>query len=485
MSPSILQIQTPQSSNHIRQQSNTMGLIQDSLNLGRCDGEAPWLLVTNTCIPLFTDYQYAVFPSGVYIYGKGLKLPAHQDSVPPLNWETEVLPGWATDMDVYSDAVRFKTGVMNNPPLYMALNTALRAWAVGTDIFTLNAVRNQWKMPIGTVSPTTINRDGTTSLLGISQLPAHSLFEMKRHGSRWHFNMKELYDPVFDVLQPQITDPGQAGRQFTESLRAAVAEITKDDREVATLLSGGIDSGAVTTFAVLSGKKVTAYSAGSPWGNEHEQAQELADFLGIPLIRIDLSADEILAAIPASIRALGTANRVAVDVSLVISAVMRRGIIKEQRILTGYGADPLLLGLPPDSVEVEALTREIISEVDLARHCCELTDAVARTWNKKLSHPFWHRDVIKLALDIHPHCKVRGGREKAFLRAAMEQYMPKSCVWRKKIGIHLGGGLQGGLDSHFGGVEQKSRIYAEIFEFVVDKILYDPAAKIDEVAPQI
>ncbi|KAG8165554.1 hypothetical protein KVR01_004106 [Diaporthe batatas] len=376
-------------------------------------------------------------------------------------------------MDVNNDAVRFKTGVTNNPPLYMAQNTTLRFWAIGTDIFTLNAARKHWKMPIGIVNPTIINRDSTTSFVGISQLPPHSSFELKRHGDTWRFNVKELHDPLFT-----------AGSQFTESLSAAVAAITKDESEVATLLSGGIDSGAVTTFAVRAGKKVTAYSAGSPWGNEHEEAQELADFLGIPLVRIDLSAEEILAAIPASIRALGTANRVAVDVSLIVSAVMRRGVIKEQRVLTGYGADPLLLGLPPKSVEVEALTEEIISEVDLARHCCELTDAVARTWNKKLSHPFWHSDVIKLAVDIHPHCKVHEGREKAFFRAAMEQYMPKHCVWRQKIGIHLGGGLQGGLDTYFGGVDQKTKVYAGIFESVAERLVRDPLAKIDDLYPK-
>lgn len=462
-----------------------MGLIQESLKLGRCDGEAPWLIITNRCIPFFAKTHHVTLSGGVYIYGKGLVLPAQQDSVPPFKWETDVLPGWATDIDVDSDAIRFKTGVMNNPPLYMAQNTTLRLWAVGTDIFTLNSLRNQWEMPTAIVNPATINRDGTTSLLGISQLPAHSSFEIQSHEDSWQFRMKELYDPVFTVLKPQITDHRQAGSQFTEALSAAVAEITKDEGEVAILLSGGIDSGAVTTFAVRAGKKVTAYSAGSPWGNEHEEAQELADSLGIPLVRIDLSADEILAAVPASIRALGTANRVAVDVSLIISAVMRRGVIKEQRILTGYGADPLLLGLPPpDSTEVEALTREIISEVDLARHCCELTDTVARTWNKKLSHPFWHPDVIKLALDIHPHCKVREGREKAFFRAAMEQYMPQSCVWRKKIGIHLGGGLQGGLDSYFGGVDQKIEVYTQIFESVAERLLRDPLARIDDLYPK-
>jgi hypothetical protein len=43
--------------------------------------------------------------------------------------------------------------------------------------------------------------------------------------------------------------------------------MTEGSGSVATLLSGGVDLGAVTTFAVLAGLTVTAYSAGSPWGN--------------------------------------------------------------------------------------------------------------------------------------------------------------------------------------------------------------------------
>ncbi|KAI1840870.1 hypothetical protein JX266_012952 [Neoarthrinium moseri] len=456
-----------------------MGLIQESLKLGRCDGKAPWLLVTNARIPCLSKAQCVTTTPGLYIYGNGVILPASKNQVLSRNGERQALPEWATDMDVNGDTVRLKTGVMNNPPLYITRNTTTRAWAIGTDVFTLNATRYQWEMPIKIINPTIINRDSTTSFVGVTQLPAHAYVEIQNPGSGWQFSMQELYDPLFAVLHPRIRDFTQAGSRFVEALQAGVSANVQDETEIATLLSGGIDSGAVTTFAVRSGVKVTAYSAGSPWGNEHEEAQELADFLGIPLVRIELSTDEILAAIPASMRALGTANRVQVDVSLIVSAVMRSGIIKERHILTGYGADPLLLGLPPDCHEEEVLTQSIISEADGARHSCEFTDAVARTWNKRVSHPFWHSDVIKTAVDIHPHCKVHDGREKAFFRAAMERYMPKSAVWRYKIGIHLGGGLQGGLDMHFGGVDQKTKAYTEIFESITETLLEDPFANID------
>jgi len=298
-------------------------------------------------------------------------------------------PAWVTDIEIEDGIVRIKTGVMNNPPLYMTRNTTLRTWAIGTDVFSLNSARSQWGMPVGTTNTSTLNWDSMTSFIGISQLPPHSYVEVYDSGSGgWHFKTEELYDCLFTVLQPKTTDFEEAGRKIVSSLQAGVEALTEDETEIATLLSGGIDSGAVTTLAVRAGKRVTAYSAGSPWGNEHEEAQELADFLGINLVRIELSTDEILAAIPASMRALGTSGRLQIDVSLIMSAVMRSERIKERTILTGYGAAPLLLGVPPESHDTEALTQCIIVEADGARHICELTDGVARTWNKRLCHPF-------------------------------------------------------------------------------------------------
>jgi asparagine synthetase B (glutamine-hydrolysing) len=164
-----------------------------------------------------------------------------------------------TSIDVEGNLVHLRTGAMNNPPLYAVRNTTTRAWAIGTNAFTLNIARSQWGLLLGFVDPTVTNRDETTSFLGVSQLPAHSTIELKKHDSGWKFTINELHDPVFDALQPQIDDYRQAGLQFVISLQTAISEITKNDKSIAILLSGGIDSGAVATFAVRAGLKVTGY----------------------------------------------------------------------------------------------------------------------------------------------------------------------------------------------------------------------------------
>ena len=133
-------------------------------------------------------------------------------------------------------------------------------------------------------------------------------------------------------------------------------------------------------------------------------------------------------------------------------------------MLQDYGNHLLNLGLPPDSNETGVLSQDIFDGIDATRHSGEFTDFVALVRGKKLFHPYWHKDVVQTALAIHPACKICDGCEKAFFRAAMEPYVRIPTAWQKMIGIHLGGGLQGGLDATFGGVDRKIEAYKNAFK---------------------
>ena len=438
-----------------------------------------WILFTNKSLSPLRRVLKTTTPTGVHVYGSGAAISSHLFS-----WAEGALVStspWTTSIAIDGEIVRIRTGVMNDMPLYMVHNSTIDAWAVGTNSFLLNVVRSEWNMPVKIIDPTIINRDATTSFVGVQQLPAHSVFELVREGD-WRLTTRELEDPVLAAFSPRIEDFKQAGSLFVSSLKKAVSDMADRSQPVATLLSGGVDSGAVTAFACLSGLAVTAYSAGTPWGNEHDEAQELADYLGIPHIRIDFSSDELLAAVPETMYALGTANRDKVDVALTVTAIMRSGIIQQSQILTGFGSDLLNMGLPLDTDVPEEMLKTIVDGIDDTRHSNEFTDFTARSRGKRLVHPYWHQAVVQTALDIHSSCKVHDGREKAFFRSAMEPYVPMSTAWRTKIGIHQGGGLQGGLDKLFGGRDQKISAYDACFRALTQHLLDDPFANIDSLA---
>lgn len=66
----------------------------------------------------------------------------------------------------------------------------------------------------------------------------------------------------------------------------------------------------------------------------------------------------------------------------------------------------------------------------------------------------------------------------------MEPYVPESTAWRKKIGIHLGGGLQGGLNATFGNRDSKIQAYSNTFKTITARLLADPFASIEYLSPK-
>lgn len=78
------------------------------------------------------------------------------------------------------------------------------------------------------------------------------------------------------------------------------------DEPVGVLLSGGIDSSLVTALLVKAGLKVRAYALdfGVEAYSELPYAQQVADFFGIPLIRVPATGDRILGAIEPTAKAL-------------------------------------------------------------------------------------------------------------------------------------------------------------------------------------
>lgn len=78
------------------------------------------------------------------------------------------------------------------------------------------------------------------------------------------------------------------------------------DEPVGVLLSGGIDSSLVTALLVKAGLKVRAYALdfGVEAYSELPYAQQVADFFGIPLIRVAATGDAILGAIWQTAKAL-------------------------------------------------------------------------------------------------------------------------------------------------------------------------------------
>ncbi|MDB9511115.1 asparagine synthetase B family protein [Kamptonema animale CS-326] len=101
----------------------------------------------------------------------------------------------------------------------------------------------------------------------------------------------------------------EAIAQLRVLLQQAIARQVADlpiDEPVGVLLSGGIDSSLVTALLVEAGLQVRAYSLdfGVEGYSELPYAQQVADFLQIPLVRVEVTGDRLLQALGATAKAL-------------------------------------------------------------------------------------------------------------------------------------------------------------------------------------
>lgn len=370
------------------------------------------------------------------------------------------LGGTATTVTVTPKWVEVSTSELNETPL--SIVTAGHRVAVTSDAIIAAQVARIWAAE---------GVDGAVAVPSVRQLAPGTSLQVEPSGAICELVADDWL--IAEAQQPHLVDPVAAGQTLLALLDTSIRAAVPDPAEpVAVLLSAGIDSGSVATMATCAGRRVTCYSAGTPWGNEHEGAAELCRHLGVPHVPIELSLNELLDTVPVAIRWLGHATPEKIDIALIGTALLARGHLPESIVLTGYGSDLVNLGLPGPAAgeNPHGELPGLLAGLQDARRSGELSAQFHRAAGKTLVHPFWAPDVLRHCLSITPAAKLHRGREKGHLRAAIEPLVPASVAWRRKVAIHHGGGLQAGLDRHFGGHQAKDRYYQEQFASLVDRL---------------
>lgn len=144
----------------------------------------------------------------------------------------------------------------------------------------------------------------------------------------------------------QIQDEAIAIAQLRSLLKEAVARQIADltDDPVGVLLSGGLDSSIVAALLVEAGVKVRAYTLDFGIGDlsEYPYAEQVAEFLNIPLVKVDASPRCIRQALMATAQALDSPFGDSVTVPLFL--LMQAASQEVQVIFNGEGGDQLFAG---------------------------------------------------------------------------------------------------------------------------------------------
>ena len=301
-------------------------------------------------------------------------------------------------------------------------------------------------------------------------------------------------------LRPRARASGATAPRGLAALRDSVAVHLRGDAPIGTLLSGGVDSTAITALAAEQRPGLPAFTVGfgREGFSEVELAAESAEALGVELHTTVVGAEEFAAALPHIAWQLDDplADAAAIPLWFVARAARRRVTV----VLSGEGADELFAGYPdycdPDlATGTPAVPHEYIgaehihvgAEVDryarqgagTARDVSAPLHAEARaagfdpvttmqhvdlsTWlpgdillkadrvsmahGLELRVPFLDREVLAVAARLSPSEKVGGGRTKLALRAAVAGVVPPEVAVRPKLGfpVPIGHWLRGEL----------------------------------------
>jgi len=176
---------------------------------------------------------------------------------------------------------------------------------------------------------------------GIAAIEPGSWWKINEHGI-----VRRRWFHVLDALKPERILRNQldgAVVQLEETLGESVDLHLVSDVPLATICSGGVDSSLITALARKSHNDLTSYVADIPFENgEGNQAQRVADHLGISLTRVVINRERFLRAWPRAVASGGPCFHPS-DVALftLVRVCSEDGI---KVLLNGEGADELFGG---------------------------------------------------------------------------------------------------------------------------------------------
>jgi asparagine synthase (glutamine-hydrolysing) len=265
--------------------------------------------------------------------------------------------------------------------------------------------------------------------------------------SWWSSEFPDSFHHYYDVsyTPKHVADITEAAVycEINRLLSASVNKRMMSDREVGSLLSGGLDSSLISALVAqnLDDKKLKTFSIGMNGSPDIKYAQMVAKHIGSEHHVINVTPDDLISAIPKVIYDIEsydtTTVRASVGNYLVGEYIRKNTDVKV--VFNGDGADEVCMGYlynqnaPTDAEffeENQKLLREIHyfdvlrSDRSVAAHGLE-----ART-------PFLDIDFVKYYMELPVALKTfRDDRpEKLLLREAFSEgdLLPDSVLWRTK-----------------------------------------------------
>jgi len=226
-------------------------------------------------------------------------------------------------------------------------------------------------------------------------------------------------------------------------INAVLKRVDNTEREIACLLSGGLDSSLIAALVTkYSNRKISTWSIGMPGSEDLKYAKIVADHIGSNHHEIVLSEEEFLSAIERVIYKIESYDTTTVRASVgnwLISKYIRENSDCKV-IFNGDGSDEVCGGYmyfhcAPDSIDFDKECRRLLNDIhyfDVLR-----SDRSISSNGLEARTPFLDRHFVDTYMSINPNLRHHAANsqcEKYLLRKAFDydDILPKCVLWRTK-----------------------------------------------------
>ena len=260
------------------------------------------------------------------------------------------------------------------------------------------------------------------------------------------------YTTINNFTNYAIKTIDDASKIIRNSLRDAVRKrVENTDRDIACLLSGGLDSSLIcglvadefkNKYGLEGTKRLHTWSIGMEGSEDLQMAKLVADHLGTTHHEIKLDEKEFIDAIPEVIRVIEsndtTTIRASVGNYLICKYIRENSDAKV--VFNGDGSDEVAGGYlyfhyAPDSIEFDKECRRLLKDIhlfDVLR-----SDRTISCHGLEARTPFLDRGFVETYLSIPPNLRNHNKTktcEKYLIREAFNEMniLPKEVLWRRK-----------------------------------------------------
>ena len=265
---------------------------------------------------------------------------------------------------------------------------------------------------------------------------------------------RELSKAIIQAIKKRIDMRGSRREMHASSRAREQVSLAMPMPRFGILFSGGVDSSLIAFVAKKLNCNFTCYTVGIQGSDDIEWAKKVADEYGFNFKYKLLSLEELENIVKNVVKILNDADIVKVSVGSVLYAGGKLALADNNNVLFGgLGSEEIFSGYQRHEEALqgnnfEALHKECWNGLkgmwqrDLVRDF-----AIAKQLDLDLRTPFLDKELVKVAMSIHPMYKLDKDNKKIILREAAEFIgLKKEFAWRKKQAAQYGSNFLNGIE---------------------------------------